>query len=49
MSGIYDKLLYFQKSNLKRNVDCNLCSMFEKIFQVPKIIFKADWLGVIIV
>ena len=41
-----DQQLYFQKSNLKRNVDSNFCSKLQKIFQVPKILFKADWLGV---
>ena len=35
--------------NLKRNVDCNFCSKLQKIFPVPKIILKADWLGVAIV
>ena len=39
---------YFQNSGLKQNDDCNFCSKFQKIFQVPKIIFKADWLGVAI-
>ena len=42
----YDQQLYFQKSNLKRNLDCNFC---RKIFQVPKITFKTDWPGVAIV
>ena len=38
--------IYFQKYNLKQNVYCNFCSKLQKMFQAPKIIFKADWLGV---
>ena len=45
----YDQQLYFRKSNLQQNIDCNFCSKLQKMIQVSKIIFKADWLGVIIV
>ena len=45
----YDQQLYFRKSNLQQNIDCNFCSKLQKAIQVSKIIFKADWLGVIIV
>ena len=39
----HDQQLYFRKSNLKQNVDCNVCCKLQKIFQVPKIIFKAGF------
>ena len=37
-----DQQLYFQKSSLKQKFSSKL----QKIFQVPKIIFEAVWLGV---
>ena len=43
----HDQQLYFRKSTLKRNIDCNFCSKLQKIFQVPKIISKANWQGVV--
>ena len=39
----HDQQLYFRKSNLKQNVDCNVCCKLQKIFQVPKIICKAGF------
>ena len=39
----HDQQLYFRKSNLKQNVDYNFCRKLQKIFQVPKIIFKAGF------
>ena len=41
---IYQQL-YFHKSNLKQNTGGNSWSKLRKAFQVPKIIFRADWLG----
>ena len=39
----HDQQLYFRKSNLKQNVDCNVCCKLQEIFQVPKIICKAGF------